>query len=434
MTSDPLFDRSRWAPLCYATIWIVLAGVVLIRAGLDRYLNDLSIGGASPGVLINIAVVMLGGLAIVIMPARLGALVGAVWAPFLLWMLWTCSYAPDKAVALRLYWQFLTLPAIFAMALVSTARGQHLQALLRLALWSLTIPVVIGVGEKLLFPAERVAGSFTHPNILATYLPSIIAILPWVYKFGTGSRPSLRLAGVAVAGAFAALLLLGTETRSAWAVVALVFVLACAMIDWRGFLVLPLAALALLLPQVQERLADVKEVQDVPSYMVTSGEVVLDSYSWRKRLWADGLADSEGQRLFGKGLAAFEVNSAGFFTLTGPDDPAWAAHSTYVQLLYEGGVIGVAAFLWIWAALLWFAWRQSRVGAPVLYAVIALILPQLLIGYSDNVLYYLAANWYCWALLGGFLGAGWRLMEDRRAAPPPPRTADASRVPQPTTA
>lgn len=424
LAPDPYMTRAqvpeagwRWTPLAVKAIWVVLWVTLLCRASLDRPLNALDDAGLPGlGLVINLLIVAFGLVAAAIAPRGIAIIALVAWLPYLAWMLVALGHTTNGAGGVRLYWQIVTLPAIFLMAAVCTASGPQLQTLLRIVLLSVAVPLAFALIQWLRHADDRTMATFTHPNILASYLPCVLAITPWMLKRGSGRRSPGYVAMVLLAAAAASLLLLGTETRSAWAVAALIFLLACVMVERKAFLLLPLGALVLLAPPVQKRLSDVSHPEEVPAYLVTSGEVVVNSYTWRKTLWRDALDASKDNRTWGKGLGAFNADSADFFSLNGATKQRWDAHSAYVQILYESGYFGVVTYLWLWLAIAAAATLQSLRGAPVAYPVYALVLTQLVIGYSDNILFYLTPNWYCWGLIGAFLGAGWARTQPAKGA------------------
>src|SRR5690606_33911151 len=101
---------------------------------------------------------------------------------------------------------------------------------------------------------------------------------------------------------------------------------------------------------------------------------------------------------FGYGVSAFRHYSPGFFSMSG--GAHFDAHNVYVQLFFDLGVVGLVAYL----ALLLGLYRairrmagEDRLGA---FVAAALIVQYAIISGSDNMLSYLAYNWYVWFITG----------------------------------
>lgn len=76
------------------------------------------------------------------------------------------------------------------------------------------------------------------------------------------------------------------------------------------------------------------------------------------------------------------------------------AHSVYVQLIFETGGFGLAAFIWLHfrvGQLLVPFYKQNKL---MIFSAIMFLLEFALDAYSDNMLAYLSFNWYLWFVLG----------------------------------
>jgi putative inorganic carbon (HCO3(-)) transporter len=134
----------------------------------------------------------------------------------------------------------------------------------------------------------------------------------------------------------------------------------------------------------------------------------LNSFAWRKLLWTEALNwMGVRQYMFGAGGGSFMFNSAHFFSLSGGRHVG--AHSVIVQLLFEYGVLGIAAYLLMF-------WRSAKEALKVRFAdrtlaviALALIVSYLLISSSDNMLDYLLFNWYFWFTIGAICSVAVKL-------------------------
>jgi hypothetical protein len=130
---------------------------------------------------------------------------------------------------------------------------------------------------------------------------------------------------------------------------------------------------------------------------------VLNSYDWRNLLWSRALADSEDDRVLGKGLGSFRANGNRFFSDEAPD-----AHSGYVQAIYEIGDVGLVTYAWLYVGTIFVVLVYRRRAPKLGWLVLGFLLVNLVENYSDNVPYYLPYNWYVWAMLGADLSLRYR--------------------------
>jgi O-antigen ligase len=190
------------------------------------------------------------------------------------------------------------------------------------------------------------------------------------------------------------LLLMLTKTRSAWIACFAVFAVYAVIFEPRYLvylIVMPFAAL--LIPGMRDRLLDLGTNNEYVQY------ATLNSFAWRRLIWETSLQWMRVEHyLLGYGLDSFRYYSPQFFPLAGKLNPG--AHNVYVQWLFEAGVSGLLAFVWLFGRLIW--WLKSMFPADKLgaFVVISLVVEYLIISFSDNLIYYLAFNWYFWFIAG----------------------------------
>jgi O-antigen ligase len=142
----------------------------------------------------------------------------------------------------------------------------------------------------------------------------------------------------------------------------------------------------------------------------SSGDT-LNSYAWRVVLWQAGLEWMQGAHaLFGYGLDSFKFYSPRFFPLEGQD--SWDPHNVYVQLVFETGLAGLFCYVWLLTRLLRRLRHGMALDRPGSVILMSIVLAYMLTAYFDNMLYYLAFNWYFWFLAGSACAA---LRVQRRA-------------------
>ena len=279
---------------------------------------------------------------------------------------------------------------------------------IRVLLFSSFLPVMMacaGIVTKLrfLYVYGRLSGTFTHANILAFYVVFVIALVLYVLSTGILKfRFPARLALWFYMGALLIVLIV-TQTRSAWMACGLLFLIYGILKDRKLLFFCLIAGVVLMAtPQVQTRLKDLTEGTGAKK------SEQLNSMAWRFRLWEYAVPSIQKRFFTGHGLDSFQLLSKDFFPLekrTGAP-----AHSVYVQLIFETGIFGLLAYLWIYVKLLKTFYRRMRFGSREI-SVESAILFSYLIGYlvvsvSDNLLYYLAFNWYFWFFVGVLIKAG----------------------------
>jgi len=154
---------------------------------------------------------------------------------------------------------------------------------------------------------------------------------------------------------------------------------------------------AFFIPEVRDRIAEIGETKYF-SYGQTS-----NSYEWRMMLWQSGLSWlSPVELIFGKGMSSFYTYSREFFALA--NGVSWGAHSVYVQLIFETGIIGALAFLYLFARIAYASRPQNGIPRRTALSILTLSLAYLCIAYSDNMLNYSAFNYYYFFIIGTALG------------------------------
>ncbi|MDP2247820.1 MAG: hypothetical protein Q8J65_06780, partial [Nitrosomonadales bacterium] len=91
-------------------------------------------------------------------------------------------------------------------------------------------------------------------------------------------------------------------------------------------------------------------------------------------------------------------HSPTFFPLAG--NTHFGAHSTYVQWYFEAGVVGVLSASWMYARLFFTLKLGSKQNKLRTMIAITLVIEYLFFAFSDNMLDYLAFNWYFWFFMG----------------------------------
>lgn len=357
-------------------------------------------GGFGVGGLINALIVFIALLFVLERPEGITRRVASIWGPVLLVATAAMFMAPEFKDALRMLLALTSYCAVFVIAFYVVRTRQEFETWVTVILLSSIIPVLYAPVDILqnLHTTDRygfrLKSTFSHANIYAFYLVLIISLLFYRLKTtmlhsGAGKRAMMVLYMLAL---FALLIL--TKTRSAWAACFVIFAVYGLLFE-RKYLIYLLFAplLGLLIPSVRDRILDLGQGNEYVQY------AHLNSFAWRVLMWQSAVEwMDKAKYLFGYGLNAFKYYSPVFFPLAGTTN--FGAHSTYVQWLFEAGVVGVLAAVWMHVRLfftLLAGWLRDRLRAVI---SITLVIEYLFFAFSDNMIDYLAFNWYFWFFLG----------------------------------
>jgi len=382
----------------------ILLFVILTRPSLDPLFDMFKIGGMGFGAILNLF--MLFVLFAIMSHSRFQLnKMSMLWLPLLVIMGISLFYTPYFAQGLRSLLVVTTYMAIFLIPFHFIKSKQHFIECLKIIVFSSFIPLV-AVFYEFIFPAGstningfRLFSTFNHPNVFAFYLVTIVSVCFFIVKSEVFLFEARFRQLCWIVMAFSLVCILGTKTRSAWAVIVLL-ILTYGIFKEKKYLLYLLVAsmLALMVPSIQERILNLFQGNDA-SDLINNYEA-LNSYAWRQIIWTGALEKYWEQPFLGFGYESFTFYSASFFVIE--SEYGAGAHNTYVQLLFEIGFIGFVAFIWLLLPLLIKLW-EVRNKARENIIVFGLFISYCLIHYSDNVFDYLTFNWYFWFFIGSFL-------------------------------
>jgi putative inorganic carbon (hco3(-)) transporter len=291
-----------------------------------------------------------------------------------------------------------------------------IQRLIDVLAVSFILPCLFGffelaTGRSIVYVKEpflRITGTFVHPNPFGLYLVLIISVFLCQSFDQQGTRKLTALAITACAG----ILLIATFARFAWVGV-LVVLLVVGALRYRMLLFFApaIVVVALLLPPVTSRLADVQG----------------GSFADRQQIWQTLLAEWQGatgadynpaivtlNRLAGLGPGATIVLSAQAY------GQSIAPHDDYIRLLIEYGYVGLAAYLALLFVLIRHAYRVLRRNLTPALSAAALSFLAVAVAYpvmslTDQVLTHTQDQIYFWALAGMTVAIG-RMPREAAAA------------------
>ncbi|MDE2027517.1 MAG: O-antigen ligase family protein [Candidatus Omnitrophica bacterium] len=419
----PFFERKpllllAWPSAAFFFVLMVTqpkgmtAAILLVRPLLDILLNLTKVNVAGEGVgigaVLNLAVILLAvflAFYMLNLPRRVFPVY--LWIVFLLLMVLCACYSPYPREGVRICFNYFSYFALFIIPFLIIKNQEDFLFWLRVLAASFILPVLYADvdmargGHYFEDAGMRIMGTFTHPNILAFYL--VLAFTFYFYLFKSGYFQGRPFSGL-VARLFMInilVLLVATKTRNAWLAVYVVFLIYGLLKDRKILWILVLAVpLLTAIPPVAQRITNIFNGHSENGYRG------LNSYEWRLQLWQSSLAQIAERPLQGHGLGTFKPSTERFFTQTKDTH----AHNTYIEVLFECGLIGLASFIALLGgtivAFIQCLRRAVQQSQQRVWAImISYLLSYMLICMADNLSYYLVFNWYVWFFVGLMLAA-----------------------------
>lgn len=216
----------------------------------------------------------------------------------------------------------------------------------------------------------RAFGTFDQPNPFAGYLGLIIPLAFGVALGLIGARRyALFVLAVAAIGA-TVMALFFSLSRGAWIGVAAALVVTTIIRSKRAALLAlagaSLLALFVLLGQLN-LIPDVVSarfsgVGDYFGFVDVRGVAVNDAnFALVERMahWQAALGMFDDHPWLGVGIGNYAAVYPAY-ALPHWDDPLGHAHNYYLNVLAESGIVGLGAYLVLWGAIFWAAWRSVR--------------------------------------------------------------------------
>lgn len=395
--------------------------LLLIRPLCDRLFEgarfDVAGRDLSWGAGLNLLVI---AIAVFNMPRlnnRIGVTLARAWLPFLLVALVAVLYSPVAVDGFRKWLTYVSYMSMFVLPLAIAKKERDIRYLGGAVILSSLGPVLYGLFQLASgfdwYQGSRIESTFTHPNIFAFYLLTTIGTVLSLLcasdlDLSRRSRDFLKLYLIPLL-----VMLVATKTRSAWLGCMILFLVFGLVADKRVLiltLILPVFALAL--PSVRDRLTDLAAGNQYVGWVQN-----VNAYAWRKILWEKSLDLIAQRPLFGHGLYSFPFYSPTFFPLE--TERGVDAHNVYIQLLFETGLAGVMAYLWIFCRKFLWLLRCWNVDKGRMALTITMISVYLMTCYSDNLLEYVSYGWCYWFTLGLiFADLAWRRAGQRQMQDP----------------
>lgn len=374
--------------------------LIVVRVAIDPLIEATRMGTFSAGALLNLLILLIAFLLVFERPQVFWRIVVPMWLPLVVVMAIAAARAPELGKGIRVFLGYLTSVAVFIIPFYMKQCQKDMGFAIRLVLWSSIVPAFYafvdyahgGVGGS---NGNRVNSVFAHANIFAFYLLIVITLAFYLAK-----SEVLRVSrfGRWLLFAYIGILmvdLMMTKTRSAWAACIVIFLMYGFIFQKRYIFYLIVGGIvALLIPDVRDRLLELDAAKQYWTNNMPS-----NSYEWRQMIWESGLNYMTFSSLaFGYGSQSFAYYSVEFFPLANGHE--WGAHNVYVQWLFEAGIVGLIGAAWLYSrifSILKLGLKDDKFGTVI---VITVVIEYLVVSYSDNMLDYLAFNWYFWFVIG----------------------------------
>ena len=387
---------------------VALTALFIARASLDPLFNysKVNILGENIGMggVLNFCIIIIAGLFMIRDPKRIaGNPVNKWWLWFLAVSGVSVIYSPTPGIALKVFGQLLSYAAMAVIPFYMIRDINDKRFWIKVLFFSSFLHIVFANidlfhhGQIYADAGWRIKGTFSHPNVLAFYLMFMIMLVFYMLKSGLFSltRTKTNLLILYMLNLF--ILFVATKTRSAW-IACVVLFSTYGVFKERKYLMMSfiLPCLLLLMPFTRERIATA----------FATGVGGNNSLLWRIQLWLSTIHNIREGFLFGKGLASFEYFSINFNSLTRTVAGS-PAHNTYLEVLFETGIIGLVSFVGIFISMLRSFYRKVKGAVQALsreYAIVfAYVVSYMVLCFSDNMRHYLAFNWYFWFFIGVML-------------------------------
>lgn len=386
--------------------------VILSRASLDAAFNAIKLGSFGLGAILNALVLIIALMTFLEKPVKLSINTESLklsWGLFLGLAFISIFYSPSAVYGFKYFISYMSYAAMFLLGLHLVKTTKDFEKWIKAIALSSLIPVlysaycmVFGGNGLVLYKFEgmRLQGTFPHANAFAPYLALITPLCFYLYKSKVEYVPKAirHMLPVYICGLIVMLVM--TKTRSAWAVTYLFFLIYGLLYE-RKFLLFIIAApfLALLVPEVQDRLLDLTKGNDYGS----TGYERMNSLLWRIQIWQDSISwMGSSNYLLGRGLASFLVYSQSFGRANAfqMQDFDINAHNIYVQALFEQGVIGLIIMLFLFFAHYRTLFSLINKNRFLVFTMASIYTQVLVQGLVDNLLSYLIVEWYMWFMMG----------------------------------
>lgn len=305
--------------------------------------------------------------------------------------------SPTEIEGLFDWVRLASLFIFYILILITFTSLKDIQRLIYIIFLSAVVPLLVGfyqiairtgltevTGYFITISFHRIYSTFTHPNIYAFYLVTLLPMSILVFLESKGGIKKICLGIFIAALGFS---LIFTFTRSAW-ISLLCAIFTFGISKYRKPLIiilLVILALTLLVPEIFRRFADL------------SGSTYdgLDSFRWRLHLWRQMFGLFLTSPILGHGLGSFQQLSYAV------QSEYAAAHNDYLRLAIEIGALGLGIYLFLLFSITRSAFSlYKRLCVPLFKAItlgfLSLCVAYIIIGLSDNLVRSTVVQLYFW--------------------------------------
>ena len=252
---------------------------------------------------------------------------------------------------------------------------------------------ITGTGNDVTEGYNRVNSSFFHPAHFSMYLTFLFCLAYAEFLDPRAKNRASRLIYIVLLVA----LEISTYTRISWLAMGICFLYLSWVYGKRSYILAAAAGGAVVLLAagggIIERFTSVSDV--------LGGDNVYDlnsSVGWRLYFWDEILRRFWDRPWFGFGAGSSVMLGVEIFGVEA------APHNGYLRVLYETGVAGAAAFLWVLGVMLWQGFRMIRQKLDnrltfISHVYVTMTMTYILLNLTDNILEYYEVAIYQWAIL-----------------------------------
>jgi O-antigen ligase len=343
-----------------------------------------------------------------------------IWLMFIVWCSISIIYSYDPGATITETIKAANLFSLFGICYIMSIkdRAKFKKDFLKAIVAASVIPLVVGLyqffsrtGMDIDGVANRIYGTFAHPNILATFALLLVTVLVNEF-FITKNFKDIGIFPKALCLFLIAIIAL-TYARIAWIGVAAFFVFV-GMVYYKkmtlGLLTSIILFFVLFYPFNNFLIANYNlNLQSISliSRLTTRNED-SDSVKWRADVANKVLPLLKKKPVLGYGYGSFPKVWDDNKDITNIWDNTSEAHNDYIKIAFESGVIGLFLFLTIFLTLIFQQISFAVKNKWTNIVFIASIGVYLILSLSDNMLHHTPMIWWLWAVWG-YWAAEYRL-------------------------
>ena len=323
------------------------------------------------------------------------------WPYLVFWGLFaiTLPWSPDFRQGVRFLTRLLA-PFVTYLILSDLLDKKMARNVIKAMYVSSIIPITYGLFELATGQGNlvtegyiRVQSCFNHPAHFSMYLMFMFCVSYASLLDGRVKFPILQSIYIGIL----LLLLVSTYTRISWLGTIVCFVYLSWVYGRRRYAVMAFVVGAVALPvlgrDILSRMQAIEIFLDSSDLMDRS-----NSMGWRFYFWSNLIDEWQQRPWFGYGTGSsvvFGKELMGVWT---------SPHNGYLRVLYETGIVGFAAFMWVIWTMLAQALRLLRQNLNddvklVAHIYVTMTIAYLILNLTDNILEYYEVAIYNWAIL-----------------------------------